>query len=282
MKDADLTDSNLLSDEMKINLHMLYALMLNGVGGEVHSADVIAVDESATRWRSLELMQELAQPGGLSHTIGDGMVLSSGAGAGDDSLPLGRSGDQVVPEEHGIARRGATSVRAASPVDIGVDDQVRAGRAAQQQAEVRRPTKIAQDVLHGRQVGLPRVVHVQVDLLHGISDVGPCECQVLEGSDNAPELRGIRNKRHRVVSQLRLEVDWSRTRLAVRHDCQLEDVKRVGALVEEQLVWTTLDSDAEEVVKRPEVLHGLFSLKSGNSAMQKLCAGCSQDDIINI
>jgi hypothetical protein len=135
---------------------------------------------------------------------------------------------------------------------------------------------------HGRQVGLPRVVHVQADLLQGISDVGPCECQVQEGSDNTPKLRGVRDRRPRVVSQLRLEVDWSRTRLAVRHDCPLEDVKRVGALVEEQPVWTTLHGDAEEVVKRSEVLHGEFPLKSENSVTQKLRAGRSQDDIINI
>jgi hypothetical protein len=124
-----LTDGNLLSDKMKINLHMLRALILNGVGGEVHSADVVAVDESAARWRSLELMQELAQPDGLSHTIGDGTVLGFDAGAGDDSLPLGRPGHQVVPEEHGIVRRGATSVRAASPVGVDVDDQVGARQA---------------------------------------------------------------------------------------------------------------------------------------------------------
>jgi hypothetical protein len=42
-----LTNDNLLSDEMKINLHMLRALMLNGVSGEVHSDDVVTVDESA-------------------------------------------------------------------------------------------------------------------------------------------------------------------------------------------------------------------------------------------
>jgi hypothetical protein len=94
MEDADLTDGNLLSDKMKINLYMLRALMLNGVGGVVHGADVVTVDESAARWRSLELMQELVQPGGLNHTIGDGTVLGFGAGAGDDSQPLGRPGDQ--------------------------------------------------------------------------------------------------------------------------------------------------------------------------------------------
>jgi hypothetical protein len=49
MEDMDLTDDNLLSDEMKINLHMLHALMLNGLGGEVHGADVVAVDESPAR-----------------------------------------------------------------------------------------------------------------------------------------------------------------------------------------------------------------------------------------
>jgi hypothetical protein len=127
MEDADLTNGNILSDKMKINLHMLRALMLNGVGGEVHGADVVVVDESAARWQSLELMQELAQSGGLSHTIGDDTVLGFGAGAGDNSLPLGRPGDQVVPDEHNITRRGATSVRAASPVGVGVDDQVGVG-----------------------------------------------------------------------------------------------------------------------------------------------------------
>jgi hypothetical protein len=141
------------------------------------------------------------------------------------------------------------------------------------QAKVRHPTKIEQDALHGHQVGLPRVVHVQADLLHvqadllhDISDVGLCERQVLEGSGNAPELRGVCNRRPRVISQLRLKVDLSRTRIAVCHDCLLDDVKRVGAPVEEQPVWTMLDGDAVEVLKGAEVLHGEFPLKSGNSA----------------
>jgi hypothetical protein len=48
-EDVDLTDGNLLSNEMKINLHLLRALMLNGVDGEVHSVDIVTVDESAAR-----------------------------------------------------------------------------------------------------------------------------------------------------------------------------------------------------------------------------------------
>jgi hypothetical protein len=78
--------------------------------------------------------------------------------------------------------------------------------------------------------------------------------------------------------QLRLKVDWCRAWLAVCHDYTFEDVKHVGVLIS----WTTLDSDAEEVVKRPEVLHGEFLLKSEYGTTQELCAGCGQDDIINI
>jgi hypothetical protein len=100
-------------------------------------------------------------------------------------------------------------------------------------------------------MGLPRVVHVQTDLLHDVGDVGPCECQEPESSCNAPELRGILNRRPRVPCQLCLEVDWSRAWLAVRHDRTFEDVKRVGALMVEQIIRTTLNGDAEEVVKLP-------------------------------
>jgi hypothetical protein len=40
----------------------------------------------------------------------------------------------------------------------------------------------------------------------------------------------------------------------------LDDIQCVSALVEEQPVWTTLDGDAKEVMKQPEVLHGKLSL----------------------
>jgi hypothetical protein len=45
MKDADLTDGDLFSNEVKINLHMLSALVLNGVVGEVYDTYVVVVDE---------------------------------------------------------------------------------------------------------------------------------------------------------------------------------------------------------------------------------------------
>jgi hypothetical protein len=60
MEDVDLTDGDLLSDKMEINLHMLGTLMLNGIDGEVYDADVVAVDKDALRRWTLELMEQLA------------------------------------------------------------------------------------------------------------------------------------------------------------------------------------------------------------------------------
>jgi hypothetical protein len=157
MEYADLTDGDSLLDKIKINLHMFGALMLNRVDREVHSADVVAVDESAPRRRTLELMVQLAQPGGLSHAVGDGTVLGFRAGPRDDRLSLGQPGHKVVTQEHCIAGCRATSVRTSSPVSVGIDDEVRAGRAAQKETIIRCPLEVAQDALHGRQMRLPRM-----------------------------------------------------------------------------------------------------------------------------
>ena len=75
--------------------------MLNGVGGEVHGADIIAVDERALgEWalgeRAMELRQELSKLGRLRHAVSNSTVLRLGTGAEDNRLPLGRPGDKVA------------------------------------------------------------------------------------------------------------------------------------------------------------------------------------------
>jgi hypothetical protein len=46
VEDTNLLDGNSLADKVEIDLNMLGALVLNGVGGEVDGADVAAVDQS--------------------------------------------------------------------------------------------------------------------------------------------------------------------------------------------------------------------------------------------
>jgi hypothetical protein len=66
--------------------------MLHGIGREVDCADVIAVDEGGALEWTVELVEELSQPGGLCHAVSHGAVLGLSTGARDDGLPLGGPG----------------------------------------------------------------------------------------------------------------------------------------------------------------------------------------------
>jgi len=96
MEDPNIADSDPVANEVQVDLHMLRPLMLDGVGGEVHGADVVAVDERGLGERAMELRQELSKPGRLRHAVSDNTVLHLGTGAGDHLLPLGRPGDKVA------------------------------------------------------------------------------------------------------------------------------------------------------------------------------------------
>jgi hypothetical protein len=65
---------------------------------------------------------------------------------------------------------------------------------------------------------------MQIDLLHSVGDIRPCEGQVLESPCNAPKLGSVLNRRPRVCSELRLEVDRSRAQLTISHGRTLDDV----------------------------------------------------------
>jgi hypothetical protein len=44
VEDMNVLDNNTLAEKVKINLNMLGALVLNGVGGEVDGTDIVTVD----------------------------------------------------------------------------------------------------------------------------------------------------------------------------------------------------------------------------------------------
>ena len=60
MENPNIADSDPVAHEVQVDLHMLRPLMLDGVGGEVHGADVVAVDERALGEWAVELRQELS------------------------------------------------------------------------------------------------------------------------------------------------------------------------------------------------------------------------------
>ena len=62
MHDADITNSNTLPHEVKIDLNVLGVLMLDRVGGYVDSADVVTIDQRGALRSSMELKEKLTQP----------------------------------------------------------------------------------------------------------------------------------------------------------------------------------------------------------------------------
>ena len=142
MEYPNIADGDSVAHEVQVDLHMLRPLVLNRVGGEVHDADVVAIDEHALGERAMKLRQELPQAGRLRHAVSDSTVLRLGTGVGDHRLPLGRPGDKVAAQKDGIAGSGAASVRTASPV--GVDNQLSRGRSVKNHAEVNSATDVAE------------------------------------------------------------------------------------------------------------------------------------------
>jgi hypothetical protein len=57
MKDTNITNSDLLTNEVEINLNVLYALVLYEVGGEVDDADVVTIDKCALGQRTMKLLK---------------------------------------------------------------------------------------------------------------------------------------------------------------------------------------------------------------------------------
>jgi hypothetical protein len=227
---------------------MLRALMLHGVGGEVDRADVVAVDECGTLEGTVELMEELAQLGGLCHAVGHGTVLGLSAGARDDGLSLGGPRDEVAAQEHGVTGGGPARVGTASLVSVGVDHELRRRGWSEKEAVVEGAAEVAQNLLERGEMGLPRSVHMQAHLLDDVCDVGPGEGEVLERAGQAPVGRHVGDRRPGVLRELRLSVDRRGARLAVRHANPLQDVDGVLALVEEETLRPALGGDAEEVV----------------------------------
>jgi hypothetical protein len=75
VEDTNVPDGNALADKVKINLNMLYALVLNEVGREVDGVDVVTVDQSGPRQGVVQLHKQMTKPTRLCHAVSHDAVL---------------------------------------------------------------------------------------------------------------------------------------------------------------------------------------------------------------
>jgi hypothetical protein len=57
MQDVDIIDDHTFPHKVEVNLDILHALVLNDIGGDVDSADVIIVDDGVLRQWSVKLLK---------------------------------------------------------------------------------------------------------------------------------------------------------------------------------------------------------------------------------
>jgi hypothetical protein len=204
MKNPHISDGDPFVNEVEVELDMLHALMLDGVGGEVHGASVVTIDKGAPRQRTVELLEQLSKPRCLGDVVSHNVVLGLGAGAGDDWLPLRRPGDEAVAKEHGEIGSGPTRVGIAIPVSVHVDDEVGGRGSSKKKVEVGGALEVPQDPLHSGEMCLPWGMHMEAHLLDDIADVGTGEDVVLQGPDEIPIAGLISHRRADVRGDLAL------------------------------------------------------------------------------
>jgi hypothetical protein len=116
--------------------------------------------------------------------------------------------------------------------------------------------EVAEEALESREVGLPGVVHMETDLLHGVGDVRPGEGEVLKGTSKIPVAGGVHDWVTRGLRELGLHVDWGGAGLAVTYLGPIQNVKSVLSQVKEESGGERLNSDPQEMVKHARSLTG--------------------------
>jgi hypothetical protein len=185
MEDTNIIDGKTLTYEVEINLNMLGALMLDRVGGQVDGTDVVAGDKSGPRQGAVQLHEQLKKLARLHHTVGHGTVLCLSAWMRDDVLALRGQRNEVVAQEHSVAWSGLMSILTTGLVNVSVDDEVRRRGMVEKQIMVKGALEFVEYAVHGCEIGLMGIMHVEAHLLDRIGYVSPDEGEVIESPSEA-------------------------------------------------------------------------------------------------
>jgi hypothetical protein len=85
---------HLFANKVNVELDVLGPAMMNVVGGEIDSGDVVALHDGGLVHGTRQLEKQLTEPRALGDGIGHNPILGLGIGAGDSGMPLGRPGDE--------------------------------------------------------------------------------------------------------------------------------------------------------------------------------------------
>jgi hypothetical protein len=89
--------------------------------------------------------------------------------------------------------------------------------------------KVAENALHSAKMRLPRVMHIEADLLNSISNVRTSEGEILKCSSNTAIVSGVGDG-DTISRKLGVSINRSTTRLAVSHTGTLQNIQHILTL----------------------------------------------------
>ena len=98
MKNADMTDRYLFTQEVYVNLNVFGAAMLDGVGQHVDGTNIVIVDHCGRAQRSVKFLEDLAEPATLVNSMGNRAILRLCTRPRNSRLTLGGPRDKTVAE----------------------------------------------------------------------------------------------------------------------------------------------------------------------------------------
>jgi hypothetical protein len=76
MEHPNLSQSNLLADEVNVDLDVLRATMVDRISDHIDSANIVTVHNGRKGNGRMELLEKLTKPTALGHGMGNHAVLS--------------------------------------------------------------------------------------------------------------------------------------------------------------------------------------------------------------
>ena len=108
---------------------------------------------------------------------------------------------------------------------------------------------------------LPRIMHMEANLLNSVGDGWTSESQILQSSSKTAKISRVGNRNSTIRRELWICVNWRGTRLAVRHTGTLKNLHHILALGQKKTRTTVLHMYTQKMMKLTEIFHGELPLE---------------------
>ena len=89
MEHPNLSQGNLVTDEVNVGLDVLRATMVDRISSHIDNANILAIHDGRRSNRCVELLKKLTKPTALGDGMRNRAVLSLSTGTGHHRLALG-------------------------------------------------------------------------------------------------------------------------------------------------------------------------------------------------